>query len=708
MSDRNAWHRQNDAYLAAALAWLRLKLALMATGRGSPAPAAASQAGGGTNSPRDGSRWNFMRRILPAEAAASPETPSSPSAPEGADAQALADAARALAAASSGSPAPALPLLCEQLGLSAFERDTLLLCAAMELDTRTATLCARAHDDPSRPYPSLALAMALFDEPAWDVLSHERPLRRWRLIEFPQPASQPLMLSALRADERIVSFIKGLNELDERLAALVEPLPSTTLADLPPSQRAVAETVLASIDGSSGASIVVQLSGRDGVSKQQVATAVAALRGLRLVRLSADGVPSQAAELEASARLWHREARLLDLALYVDAQEDEPTAGSDPSRVTRFLARTGGLVFVDSHEGFPRLRAASVRAEVDKPLPAEQRAAWQAALGEVTGELPGRLAGQFNLNHRDITAIGLEARRIADSSELEDRLWRSCLERTRPALERLAEKIDAKATWKLMVLPDNEVQLLHEIAAQVRARTQVYDEWGFRARMNRGLGITALFAGDSGTGKTMAAEVLANELRLDLYRIDLSAVVSKYIGETEKNLRQVFDAAEDGGAILLFDEADALFGKRSEVKDSHDRYANIEINYLLQRMEGYRGLAILATNMKSALDQAFMRRLRFVVNFPFPGPAERRRIWETVFPGGVPLGRLDYDRLARPSLTGGNIHSIALSAAFRAARDNARVTMKGVLDASRAELRKLDRPVHEADFRWDESMEVGR
>jgi SpoVK/Ycf46/Vps4 family AAA+-type ATPase len=179
----------------------------------------------------------------------------------------------------------------------------------------------------------------------------------------------------------------------------------------------------------------------------------------------------------------------------------------------------------------------------------------------------------------------------------------------------------------------------------------------------------------------MAAEVIANDLGLNLYRIDLSAVVSKYIGETEKNLRRLFDAAEQGGAILFFDEADALFGKRSEVKDSHDRYANIEINYLLQRMEAFSGLAVLATNMKSALDPAFVRRLRFIVNFPFPGIAERKRIWEQALPAETPAEALDYDRLARLSISGGNIHSIALNA------------------AARTEMRKLDKPVHEAGFR---------
>jgi len=228
--------------------------------------------------------------------------------------------------------------------------------------------------------------------------------------------------------------------------------------------------------------------------------------------------------------------------------------------------------------------------------------------------------------------------------------------------------------------------------------------------MNRGLGIGVLFTGVSGTGKTMAAEVIANDLGLCLYRIDLSAVVSKYIGETEKNLRRVFDAAEDGGVILFFDEADALFGKRSEVKDSHDRYANIEINYLLQRMEAYRGLAILATNMKSALDQAFMRRLRFVVNFPFPGPAERQAIWEGVYPKpdekgvlpGTPVEAPDYNHLARLNVTGGSIHNIALNAAFRAAAAGKSVTVPLILEAARTEFRKLEKPINESEFRVKE------
>lgn len=258
----------------------------------------------------------------------------------------------------------------------------------------------------------------------------------------------------------------------------------------------------------------------------------------------------------------------------------------------------------------------------------------------------------------------------------------------------LAQHIEPKAKMEDLVLPEREKQLIKEIAIQVRQRDRVYREWGWGANSgSRGLGIAALFAGESGTGKTMAAEVLANELDLDLFRIDLSMVVSKYIGETEKNLRQVFDAAEDGGAILFFDEADALFGKRSEVRDSHDRYANIEVGYLLQRMESYRGLAILTTNLKNAIDTAFVRRIRFIVNFPFPDEKSRADIWRRVFPKSTPTANLDYGRLARMNITGGSIRNIALNACFLAAEQDVHVGMDHIKQAAKSEYDKMERPL---------------
>jgi hypothetical protein len=610
--------------------------------------------------------------------------------------------AEAMAEAETIDPPPAAVGLARRFGLSRFELEILLLCAAMELDTRIAALCARAQDDAARPYPTFALALALFDDPAWDALSPERPLRYWRLIEINQPGAQSLTTSPLRADERIISFIKGLNYLDERLDPLVAPLDAGA-ATLPASQMMAVERIAGEMESVSGAGrpSVVQLVGPDSASKGEVAASVAARFGLHLYRLPAALLPSQAAELETLVRLWQRESILLPVMLYLDARDADPSAPADGHAppVARFIRRAGTPVFLDTRDVWPGLPRV-VTADVAKPTPAEQKEAWIAALGSGSSETAELLAGQFNLNIAEIEGTARAAMERGDGSSVNDRVWGACLLRTRPRLDALAQRLDPRATWDDIVMPANELATLRQIAGQVGQRSRVYDDWGFRRKMNRGLGINALFAGESGTGKTMAAEVIANDLRLDLYRIDLSAVVSKYIGETEKNLRRLFDAAEDGGAILFFDEADALFGKRSEVKDSHDRYANIEINYLLQRIESYGGLAILATNMKSALDTAFMRRLRFIINFPFPGHAERREMWRRILPAETPTEGLDHDRLAKLNLTGGSISNVAINAAFLAARAGTPVTMPLVLDAARSEFIKLDRPVSEADFRW--------
>jgi SpoVK/Ycf46/Vps4 family AAA+-type ATPase len=357
------------------------------------------------------------------------------------------------------------------------------------------------------------------------------------------------------------------------------------------------------------------------------------------------------------------------------------------------------------------LRRPSVQLEVRRPTPAEQRELWRGYLGEVAGRLNGQvesLVAQFNLNSssiRTVAADALERSALAaaghhpDSDPLPEMLWRSCCAQSRARLESLAQYIEPVATWEDLVLPPVQLQTLRQITAQVRQRQRVYQDWGFSQKSSRGLGISALFAGGSGTGKTMAAEVLANELCLNLYRIDLSQVVSKYIGETEKNLRQVFDAAEDGGAILLFDEADALFGQRSEVKDSHDRYANIEVSYLLQRMESYLGLAILTTNMKASLDSAFLRRLRFTVQFPFPDTSQRAEIWRRVFPQATPTEGLNPEALARLNVAGGNIRNMALTAAFLAADEDRPIAMRHLLSAARSEYAKLEKTLTDAEVR---------
>jgi len=699
MNDLTKWQENNDCYLAAALAWLRLRLA----GQTKTTPAV------GPEPPtKDASSpgWFGNGRQPVAE---SPQ-------PAGSEIDDAEKAPMAMNEAAKTDPPPALLILVQRLGLSRFEQDILLLCAAMELDPRIPALCGQAQNDPARPYPTFALAFTIFDDPSWDALSADRPLRYWRLIEINQPGATPLTMSALRADERIVNYLKGLNHLDDRLTPFLAPFEVSGEGEngLAASHCAVAEAVAHDIRLGEAASRppVVQLTGTDPVGKQEVALQVFSSLGLQGFRLPGELLPSNAGDLETLARLWHRESTLLPLALYVDAAETEDGGGQteDNRQLSRFVARCGTLVLLDTREPRPGLGLNAPSFGVDRPTPMEQQAAWKEALAEEAGDNPDRLAGQFNLNLPAIRRIASAAlagiQKDEPHSAIAERLWEACLSRTRPRLDRLAQRIEPKATWDDLVLPEEPLRLLHEIAAQVRQRGKVYDEWGFRRKMSRGFGISALFAGESGTGKTMAAEVIANELRLDLYRIDLSAVVSKYIGETEKNLRRVFDAAEDGGVILLFDEADALFGKRSEVKDSHDRYANIEINYLLQRMESFQGLAILATNMKSALDQAFMRRLRFIVNIPFPGNAERRLIWEGAFPRadqarelpGTPVVDLDYEQLTRLNLAGGSIHNVALNAAFLAARAGSPVTMPLVFEAACNEFRKLDKPVSKADF----------
>jgi len=508
--------------------------------------------------------------------------------------------------------------------------------------------------------------------------------------------------SALRADERIVNYIKGLNYLDDRLTPLLTPVaPINTDHALPASQQGVVETILHRWrQGAERILPVVQLLGPDEPSKQLVAAHTAAGLGLHLYRLPVGLLPTQSADLETLTRLWQRESNLLPLALYLDAQEASSIGEGQIPPVSRFLSRCSGPIFLATRERWTPLERTGFTLDVAKPTPTEQRDTWAVSLGDAAGDMPDQLSAQFNLDLAAIHHIAqTELAETTSDHALPERLWNACRASVRPRLESLAQRLEAKATWDDIVLPDEEVQALRQIAGQVSQRAKVYQSWGFANKMNRGFGISALFAGPSGTGKTMAAEVIANELKLDLYRIDLSAMVNKYIGETEKNLRRLFDAAENGGVILFFDEADALFGKRSEVKDSHDRYANIEISYLLQRIESYRGLAILATNMKGALDSAFLRRLRFIVNFPVPAAPQRKAIWQKVFPPETHTEGLDYDRLARLNLTGGLIHNVALNAAFLAAQNGTAVTLPLVLTAARAEFRKLDRPINEDDFR---------
>jgi hypothetical protein len=612
------------------------------------------------------------------------------------------------AAAAMPSPS-ALERVCQMFGLSPFERDILLLCAGIEFSGEFAKLCAIAQGDSQRLYPTLSLALAALPNPHWDAIAPNAPLRRWRLIQISEGTA--LTLSPLKIDERILHYLAGTQYLDERLAGIIEPLQLT--GDLVNSQQVLALRVAAVLSQTSKSNSLplIQLCGIENVSNRAIAATVCQKLGLNLCVMAFQAVPINPGELENLIRLWTRETILSGSALLLNCDEIDMNDAARMNAIAHLIERINGVLIISSREGIRIGQRSAVRFDVQKPTSKEQNAVWEDALAEIVPEINGQvktLVNQFNLSAATIRAACAEAsgyvRQNGDKEEfssptrtLTTILWDACRVQARPRLDELAQRIEPAADWEDLVLPEAQKQILTDVAAHVRQRGTVYETWGFAGKGGRGLGISALFSGASGTGKTLGAEVLANTLRLDLYRIDLSSVVSKYIGETEKNLRQVFDAAEQGGVILLFDEADALFGKRSEVKDARDRYANIEVSYLLQRMECYPGLAILTTNLKSSIDTAFMRRIRFVVQFPFPDAVQRAEIWRQIFPSNTPTQGLDAVQLARLSVAGGNIRNIALNAAFLAADAGEAVQMKHLLRAAQSEYAKLEKPLTEAE-----------
>jgi SpoVK/Ycf46/Vps4 family AAA+-type ATPase len=603
------------------------------------------------------------------------------------------DSDAALQRARSSMPAPpAIDRVCELFGLSPFERNTLLLCASVEMDSSLAALCAEVLGHSQRGYATFGLAMAISPDAQWSALMPTRPLRRFRLVDV-AAAGQGLTAAPLRIDERILHYLAGLNVLDARLEGLLQGrrAPDWIAADHVAAATQIAHVLEPYLQYAP----IVHVCGDDPNGQDDTATVAAMRAGRQLYVVRSGELPAVGPDLEQLSVLWQREAALVPAALLIQCETGGYTAS------TRHLAdRLQGLVFVASREPL-RFDRPFVRFDVNKPQPTEQKRLWQQALGPAAAALNGALddlSQQFRLSARMISSTGFL---IASSKDHvgTDELWNACRSLARPKLEDLAQRIVPAAGWDDLVLPDVQQQTLKQLTAQVRHRMTVYESWGFAAKGRRGLGVTALFVGESGTGKTLAAEVIANDLGLDLYRIDLSSVVSKYIGETEKNLKQVFDAAEEGGVLLLFDEADALFGKRSEVRDSHDRYANIEVGYLLQRMEAYAGLAILTTNLKSSLDKAFQRRLRFTVSFPFPDVKQREAMWGRVFPASTPTTELDTKKLAQLNVTGGSIRNIAVNAAFLAASSTRSVSMGHLLQAARLEAHKIERPLSDAETR---------
>jgi hypothetical protein len=591
----------------------------------------------------------------------------------------------------------ALAALVELFGLSDFERDVVLLCAGMEMDARFAPLVGAVLGDVSRRTPTFGLALAALPAAHWSALTPEAPLRAWRLIEL---SGAGLTTAGLKLDERVLNFLAGINQLDERLQGIAEVLPGHLTGRA--IQDVLAGRVAAHL-GSDSVSGAAHIVATDDDTRLAVATSACAALGAAVLRIRAAELPAGAADRFALTRLVARESLLGHAIPVVDVSIEV-----DGPRIAAFIELLPAPVIVCAAEPIQLLSGRAPVFEVIESTHEERLTLWREALGPEAARLNGALEGvcaQFDLAPASVRAVAARTRVRAAEAPPEDSsslLWDACRIAARPRMEGLAQRVEAMASWQDLVLPAVPLQVLRTIAAHVRQRHRVYQQWGFAAKSARGLGISALFAGPSGTGKTMAAEVLAGDLRLDLYRIDLASVVSKYIGETEKNLKRLFDAAEGTGAILLFDEADALFGKRSEVKDSHDRYANIEVSYLLQRMETYRGLAILTSNMKQALDPAFLRRIRFVIQFPFPDAEHRAAIWSRIFPARTPTAALDYERLAQLSVTGGHIRNIALAAAFLAADRGQDVSMGHLAEAAGAEYAKLERSLSDGEIRgWD-------
>jgi len=583
-------------------------------------------------------------------------------------------------------PAP-LQTLAERFGLTEGELDLLLLSTALQLDDELAGWLASLHGSTSL---TVRLALQLVPTLDWEHLRPEACLRAWRMLEF-QANSSPAEMR-LHLDERILHFLLGSEHPAEPVAQCVRPLPE------PIPLRSSAQALIATIhQGWTAASSFSQfpiylLEDATPVILGRLALEAMQSVGLPVLLLDAGKFPEDSLSQRELFTLTQREM-LLSGAGVILLADRKSLSISQSQAINHWMEASGGALIICS-QTWQCPPSNVTRLSLPTTAAHERESILRELLGEQAGSLNGDLAAiaqQFPLEEETLTAIC--------RNHPIDQLRQACRRAARHRLEPLATRIESRAEWTDLVLPDKQKQTLTRIRSQLHHQRQVLDQWGFAHRSSRGLGLTALFSGPSGTGKTMAAEVLAHALDLDLYRIDLSAVMSKYIGETEKNLASIFDGAEASGAILLFDEADALYGKRTEVKSSHDRHANLEVSYLLQRMEAYSGLAILTTNYKEILDKAFLRRIRFLVDFHFPDLAERHAIWHAVFPPQAPLGNLHCEKLARIPLTGANIRNVALQSAFEAAAQNSPISMSHIAQAMRAEFVKLEKPVNETSLR---------
>jgi hypothetical protein len=633
------------------------------------------------------------RLLVPGGAAAAVAAPPDGAGPAGGLDRLEEDAAEAEAAG------VAIPLrrLARDFGLTPADVDLLLVAMAPDLDPRFERLYGYLHDDVTRRRASTGLALELcaggrVTGPARSRLGPSGPLVAGGLLVV-EDGDRPFLTRSLRVPDRVTAHLLDDDACDPAVAAYLTSPVEADIGDPDLLGRAVAL----------GARLVYL---REGLGTTGLSYAATALRragrpvvALDLGRLAPD------ADLHAVAAAAGREARLRGGALV--AGPVEAVADRGPGAVRPFAELAALVVLIGGRGWDSRWTSRQVPLLLDAPVPTtgQRGALWRAALdGDAPAAFdPAAATVQFRLTPEQVAAAASAARQQAgaDARPLEEAdLHAGARSQNAAGLERLARRIEPQVDWDELVLPAGVLAQLHEISARVRQRARVYDDWGMAAGSSKGRGIAVLFAGESGTGKTISAEAVAADLGLHLYVIDLATVIDKYIGETEKNLDRIFDEADRVNGVLLFDEADAIFGKRSDVKDAHDRYANVEVAYLLQRIELFDGVAILTTNLRSNVDEAFTRRLDAVVDFPVPDEDDRRRLWRRHLRDGVPRqSDVDLDFMARAfKFSGGNIRNVALGAAFLAAGDNRPVGMADLVRSTEREYRKLGRLCLEAEF----------
>ncbi len=612
--------------------------------------------------------------------------------------------------------------------LDPFALDTLLICLAPQFDLRYERLYGYLQDDVTQKYPTINLVLDLLCPPGaarLEQLSHfaeHAPLFTYRLLtRVPTGKDDPgsLLGRPLMADPAIVAWLLGQYQPPEELKEWSSLHPPTATENEALLARTVWQGLRTILRQNSGRPPLLVFHGPDQATQHAAARLSAAQLERPLLQVTLAPAIERGLPPLTAIQLALRDARLNAALPYLTGWDACMSKDEPATALLTELYNYPSPLIVSSATLWQAQGPARERALlwVDFPLPeyTQRLTLWKhftalalpATLLDYTA-----LASQFTLSTAQISSAVATARDLAvqqgRSPRIED-FFAAARAHSNPRLADLARKITPRYSWSDIILPTDQLCILQEIVAAVRGRAKVLEEWKVGQRLAASNGVAILFAGPPGTGKTMAAEVIAAELGLDLYKIDLSTIVSKYIGETEQNLERIFNEAQSSNAILFFDEADALFGKRSEVKDAHDRYANIEVSYLLQRMEAYDGVTILATNLRANLDEAFTRRLQFAIDFPFPEEDDRQRIWETLFPPDAPRAPdLDFALLARRfKLAGGNIRNIIVTAAFLAAADNHPITMRHLLHAARRELQKIGRLVKESDMEWAESCNVG-